>query len=574
MTLTRRELLINGAAAFTVVEQTILPGSQANAQIRGAHAGPAGGSQTGVSAPRFAAAFDAIDAMVERYMRAMDAPGLTLAIADRERVLRVVTYGLSDLERKEPVRPDHLFQIGSITKSFTAAVLLQLRDEGRIDLHAPVTKYLPWLRVEPRDAITTHHLLTHSSGLPSWAPVFPADPAFRHVAGYTPGAHFWYCNVGYHMLGYLIETLDGRPYPEAVRARIFEPLGMKSSVAYIGYDTRARSANSYLPFLSDRPHPRVGRLAGAPQIIMDNAAGCISSTPGDMAVYLRMIANRGKGLLAEKTFDEWVTGYVRTGSSTSGVESYGYGWYTGKLDEHRMVRHTGGMVSFMSAAHIDLDDGIGAFASINAQLGYRPNPVSIYAIRAVRAVKAGKPIPDAPSLSDPAIVPNAKELAGVYTATDGDKLAFVVDGEGLLLRRGTKHYPVQFPGGQAMVLTPEFELFPFVFDAKARTVAHGGRVWVAEGTVAAKTASIPASWNAFLGHYRSESPWVGSIRVVARQGQLWLDGTTPLRQGDANTFRIAEPEHCPEWVQFLDVVSGKSRRISISGELLYRVDVP
>lgn len=563
--------MISSAAAFTVAEQILLSPGHVQGQGRGLNPGENKGAQTGVSAARYAAAFEAIDAMVERYMRAMDAPGLTLTLAGREGVLRVATYGLSDLERKEPVRPDHLFQIGSITKSFTAAALLQLRDEGRIDLHAPVTRYLPWLRIEPRDVITTHHLLTHSSGLPSRAPVFQPDPAARHVAGYTPGAHFWYCNLGYHILGYLIETLDGRPYAEAIRARIFEPLGMKSSIAYISYDTRTRTANSYVPYLSDRPHQRVGRLADAPQLIMDNAAGCISSTPADMGMYLRVVANRGKGLLADKTFDEWVTGYVPT--SESGEESYGYGWYTGKLDEHRMVRHTGGMVSFMSASHIDLDDGIGAFASINAQLGYRPNPVSIYAIRAVRAARAGKAIPDAPAVSSPFAVPNAKELAGVYTSTDGDRLAFVADGEGLMLRRGTRHYPVQFPRGQALVLTPEFEMFPFAFDAKAKTVAHGGRIWIAEGKVAEKS-SIPTAWNAFLGHYRSESPWVGSTRVVARQGQLWLDGVSALRPVDASTFRLAAPEHCPEWVQFLDVVNGKSRRISISGEPLFRVEVP
>jgi CubicO group peptidase (beta-lactamase class C family) len=554
MTLTRRELLVGGAAAFTVLD---LAG--------------AAKAQTGVSAPQLET-FKAIDAMVEGYMRAMNAPGLTLAIADRGGVVRVATYGLSDLTRNEPVRPDHLFQIGSISKSFTAAALLQLRDEGKIDLHAPVTKYLPWLRIEPRDVITTHHLLTHSSGLPSWAPVFPTDPAGRHVAGFKPGSEFWYCNVGYHMLGYLIETLDGRPYPEAIRARIFQPLGMTSSVAYIAHDTRARSANSYLPYLPDRPHSRVGRLADAPQILMDNAAGSISSTPGDMALYLNAVVNRGKRILGEKSFEEWVTGYVPT--SSGGAESYGYGWFAGKLDEHRMVRHTGGMVSFMSAAHIDLDDGIGAFASVNAQLGYRPNPVTTYAIRAVRAARAGQPLPAAPPIPSASVIPDAKDLAGVYTSSDGDKIEFVADGEGLVLLRNGKRHPVEFPRDLPIVRTPEFELFPFLFDAKAKTVAHGGRLWMGEQFSGEKKFTIPEAWKAFLGHYRSDSPWVGSTRVIARQGQLWLDGLAPMKPVDANTFRIAEPEHCPEWVQFLDVVNGKSRHIKISGEDLYRVEIP
>ena len=551
MTLTRRELLVNGAAAAAALRLVVTDHLLA--------AEPA----------KYVAAFQAIDAMAGRYLRDMNAPGLTLAIADRTGVVRVATYGLADLERNEPVRADHLFQIGSISKSFTGAALLQLRDEGKLDLHAPVTKYLPWLRIEPREGITTHHLLTHSSGLPGWAPVFPADPGARHTAGFTPGSHFWYCNLGYHILGYLIETLDGRAYPDAIRARIFEPLGMTSSVAYIAHDTRARTANSYIPFTPDRPYPRMGRVADAPQILFDNAAGSISSTPGDMGLYLRMIANRGKGLLSEKSFEEWVKGFVPT--SPSAEESYGYGWFTGKLDEHRMIRHTGGMVSFMSAAHVDLDDGIGAFASINAQLGYRPNPVTTYAIRAIRAVNEGKPLPEAPAIPPASAIANAKELAGAYTSSSGDRIEFVQEGDGLVLVRGGKRYPVESAGGLPIVRAPELELFGFVFDREKKTVAHGSRFWAAAAPAA---ESHPAAWNAFTGHYRSESPWIGSTRVVARQGKLWLDGTTPLRPVDAVTFRIAEPEHCPEWVQFLDIVNGKSRRIRISGEDLWRIEAP
>ena len=552
MTLTRRELLAGGAAAAVALRFTVTD------RVFAAEA-----------SSRYGAAFKAIDAMVERYLREMNAPGLALAIADRGGVLRVATYGLSDLDRNEPVRPEQMFQIGSISKSFAAAALLQLRDEGKLDLHAPVTKYLPWLRIEPRGVITTHHLLTHSSGLPSWAPVFPADPGARHIAGFTPGSNFWYCNLGYQILGYLIETLDGRPYPDAIRARIFEPLGMSSSVAYIANDTRARSVNSYVPYLPDRPYPRMGRVADAPQIVFDNAAGSISSTPGDMAVYLRTIANRGKGLLSEKSFNDWVKGYVPT--SPSAEESYGYGWFTGKLDEHAMIRHTGGMVSFMSAMHLDLEDGVGAFASINAQLGYRPNAVTTYAIRAIRAVNAGQPLPEAPAMPAASAIADAKELAGLYTSSDGDKLELVNEGEGLVLLRGGKRYPVESAGGLPLVRTSEFDTFGFVFDREKKSVAHGGRLWTAAPYTAAE---VPAAWRAFTGHYRSESPWVGSVRVVARDGKLWLDGVTPLRPVDAITFRVAEPEHCPEWVQFLDVVSGKSRHIKVSGEDLWRVDVP
>ena len=553
MTLTRRELLVQGAAAAAALRFVVTD------------------SLLAAEPSKYAAAFQAIDAMAERYLREMNAPGMTLVIADRSGTLRVVTYGLADLDRKEPVRPDHLFQIGSISKSFVGLALLQLRDEGKLDLHAPVTRYLPGLRIEPRNAITVHHLLTHSSGLAAWN-MFPSDPDARHVAGFTPGSNFWYCNAAYAMLGLLIEAVGGRGFPDAIRTRVFEPLGMNGSIAYIAPDSRPRAANSYIPWQADRPYPRMERLAEAAQIVMDNAAGSISSTPADMGAYLRMIANRGKGLLSPASFDDWVKGYVPT--DPSGAESYGYGWFTGKLDDHTMIRHTGGMVSFMSAMHVDLVDGIGAFASINAQLGYRPNPVTTYAIRAVRAVNEGKAIPEPPPINPPSKIADADKLAGVYTSIDGDRIEFVAEGDGLVFVRGGKRHPVETAGGLPVVRAPQMELFGFVFerekDGPATSVGHGARLWMREP----RRYSHPEEWNAFAGHYHNDSPWMGSTRVVARQGRLWLDGATPLRQVDANTFRIAEPEHCPEWVQFLDVVAGKSRHIKVSGESFWRVDVP
>src|ERR1041385_513287 len=142
------------------------------------------GADSGV----YKSAHKALDRFVEQYMRAMNAPGMTLVMADRDGVQRVATYGFSDIESKSGVHPDQLFQIGSISKSFVALCLLQLRDEGKLDLQKPVLDYLSWFRIEsPYEPITTHHLLTHTSGLPGTPPVFLSDPAAKHRAAYGPG---------------------------------------------------------------------------------------------------------------------------------------------------------------------------------------------------------------------------------------------------------------------------------------------------------------------------------------------------------------------------------------------------
>ena len=108
-----------------------------------------------------------LDAFTAVYMKAMNAPGMTQALTDKTATIRTAGYGFANLDLKTPVAPEQLFQIGSITKSFTALIMLQLRDEGKVDLHRPVLEYLPWLPVNmPYGPITAHHLLTHSSGLP------------------------------------------------------------------------------------------------------------------------------------------------------------------------------------------------------------------------------------------------------------------------------------------------------------------------------------------------------------------------------------------------------------------------
>ena len=143
-----------------------------------------------------------LDAFTATYMQAMNAPGMTQALTDTSGTIRTAGYGFSNIDLKTPVAPEHLFQIGSITKSFVAIIMMQLRDEGKVDLHRPVLEYLPWLPVVmPYGPITAHHLLTHSSGLPDASAIFQSDPAARHVQGFAPGTHFHYCNLGFEILG-------------------------------------------------------------------------------------------------------------------------------------------------------------------------------------------------------------------------------------------------------------------------------------------------------------------------------------------------------------------------------------
>ena len=159
-----------------------------------------------------------IDRFAEIKITEASMPGLAIAITDRYKVLRVATFGYSDLASGTPIKTDSMFEIGSIGKSFTNIALMQLHDEGRLDLHSPVARYLPWFEVQSDyGPITTHHLMSHTSGLVTGTDVAPPGYyeswALRETkTGAPPGEYFRYSNIGYKTLGLLLETIAGGPY--------------------------------------------------------------------------------------------------------------------------------------------------------------------------------------------------------------------------------------------------------------------------------------------------------------------------------------------------------------------------
>lgn len=521
-------------------------------------------------------ALRAIDTFVERHRREMGIPGLTLGLADRQGVIAARTYGHADIKTGLPLTPKDLFEIGSITKSFVGIALLQLREEGKLDLDRPIREYLPWLRIESAYApITTHHLLTHTSGLPNSLSL-PSIPLWT---AHPPGAHFHYCNAGYNILGLLIETLDRRPLRKSLRARILAPLGMNASEPVISHEIRSRMPVSYWPLYDDRPFQRHGPLVEAPHLAMDNAAGCIASTPADMALYMRMLLSRGRTpqgrLLSEESFALFTRPAIPSPGFGEGA-GYGYGIAAQPVEGRTVLRHTGGMVSFSSAMQVDMDAGFGAFASANASLaGYRPNAVVLYALGVLRAAGEGRPLPSPPEPDDPYKVAQAADYAGTYTSPEGRKLVLVVEDNLLKLVHGGERVILErLAPDNFFVSHPDFALFPLSFERveNAVTEAHYGGDWYAgERYAGPKAFEAPPEQRAYAGHYRNENPWEGSFRVVSRKGRLWFGGD-PLVPLGPGLFRVGEEEHAPNRIRFEDVVNGGALRAVVNGTEYRRIE--
>ncbi|MCA1614698.1 MAG: serine hydrolase [Acidobacteria bacterium] len=474
------------------------------------------------------------------------------------------------------MRPETLFEIGSVSKSFAGVALLQMHDEGRVDLHRPVAEYLPWLKLEQRHgAVTAHHLLSHTSGLQG-APLLPESVAAGLETFYKPGEKFVYSNIGYLILGLLVEALDRRPFADALAARVLKPLGMTSSAPVIDNRLRRRMAVGYAPEFEDRPFPTRGALAEAAWIEVDTAAGGVASTATDMVAYMRMLLNRGAGpgarrIISESSF-ELLTRPVVKAPFRGEEASYTYGfWVSQDKAGATHLRHTGGMVAFSSSFDADLTTGLAAFASVNARLGgYRPVAVTKYALELLAAERAGAELPDGPEAAPPPDeVKNAADYAGAYAAPDGRQLVLAAEGRRLMLTNKGRAVALERSGGadSFIVKHPEFELFRLVFGREGGAVVEAGHGpdWYAGARYKGpRTFEHPQEWDAYVGRYRHESPWYGSTRVVLRRGALWLDGEQRLHALPDGSFSPGAPADTPERVRFTHVLGGRALRMNLS----------
>lgn len=526
--------------------------------------------------------FARLDEFIARHMRETGAPGMTLALANRDGLIRVSTYGYADTKAGVRVVPETLFEIGSISKSFVGLALLQLHDEGKLDLHKPIVEYLPWLKINSKfAAITTHHVVTHTAGLPG-APLLLDALLGELWTAYEPGKRFLYSNTGYNILGFLIEAIDKRPFAEAMRARMLAPLGMSASSPIITNDLRRAMAIGYEPLQEGKPFAVNGPLAEAQWIEVDIAAGSVASTPADMAKYMRMLINRGalpKGrLISEDSFTLFTKPAINS-PYRGEPASYGYGMWVSDIGGHMRLRHTGGMVAFSSSIDVDVTGNIGAFASVNANLrGYRPVAVTKYAVELFNASAEGKPLPDAPAPSPvPSEVKNAADYAGTYTSLDGKKLELVAESNKLVLVHANRRVVLERVSGDRFIVKhPDFETFLLGFGRENQQVTqafHGANWYLGEKYTGSKTFETKKEWEGFVGHYNNDSPWYGDTRVVMRKGQLFVDGVQPLVPRGDGKFGIGDPEG-PDWVNFESIVDGRAMRLNFSGIVFRRVFTP
>lgn len=535
------------------------------------------------------AAYAEIERYIGQHMREVNMPGLVLAVTDRERVLRTASFGYSDISSREPMDPGLMFEVGSIGKSFNCVAILQLAEEGRLDLHAPVSSYLPWFEVQSDFApITTHHLMTHTSGLPSGTDIGThglfeswALRDFRVVA--PPGRDFRYSNVGYKTLGFLLEEVDGRPYSQSIQERVLDPLGMRDSHPVTGFETRRREPVGYRSFYDDRPeHPDHG-LVPALWTEYGVGDGCQAATAADMCAYLRMFMNGGMGpsgrILSDDSFALMSQRAIAT--RQWGGAWYGYGLVSADIDGHVYLGHGGSTPGFMSAMIADVDAGIGVVVLVNGNgEAYGAAPMALHMLSVLRAGLSAGELPVSPP-ADPPAFDNAADYAGAYSSGE-DSLLVEANGDRLVLHRQGVEVALERRGADTFYVPhPDLALFLLEFgrDGDRVTEAFHGPGWYRSDRYSGPSDfDCPEEWDSYEGHYRTYNFVLTNFRVVVRKGQLLLIYPTgshevlvPTGEG---SFRVGENPGSPETLRFDAVASGRALRATLSGCPYYRTFTP
>ena len=527
-----------------------------------------------------------IERYIERRMEDANIPGLVLAVTDRDEQLAVRAFGYSDLSAGKAMEPGLMFEIGSIGKSFTNVALLQLRDEGRLDLHAPVSQYLPWFEVQSDyEPITTHHLMSHTSGLPAGTDIgshglYEAWALRDRHTRVAPGEQFRYSNVGYKTLGFLLEELDGRPYAEAIQARVLDPLGMSDSHPVIGFETRKLSPVAYRNFYDDRPEHRSHGLVPAMWTEYGVGDGCQAASVEDMGIYLRMLMNRGTGptgpVMSEGSYDLMSSRVIAT--PQWGGAWYGYGLISADVDGHRYLGHGGSTTGFLAAMIADVDAGVGVVILINGIAeAFSPTPMALQMLEVLRAGMEHRELPPLPPSASAASVSNAVDYVGLY-GSNGKEIEVWATGDGLTLRWRDEDIPLERRGEDSFYVPhPELERFLLEFgreDGKVVEAFHGPDWYAGEGYMGPTLFDYPAEWGGFTGHYRTYNFGLTNFRISLRKGSLLLmypngghDVLVPLGDG---SFHIGEDPRSPETLRFDSVASGRALRAIYSGCPYYR----
>jgi len=466
-----------------------------------------------------------VDALFEKQYPA-DEPGATVLIAKDGKVLYRKAFGMANLELNVPMRPEHVFEIGSITKQFTSVAILMLMEQGKLSLQDPISKYIS--DYPKGNEITIHHLLNHTSGIKSYtnmpsfisqAPLDKTPMELIHVfrnepMEFSPGEKYAYNNSGYILLGYIIEEASKMSYEDFVQKNIFTPLGMKNS--YYGSKTKLipNRASGYQP-IEDKTYRNADYLS----MTLPYAAGSLMSTVDDMLLWNKAIHTNT--LISEKSKQLAFTNYTLNNGKPM---YYGYGWSPNEIAGSPTVEHGGGIFGYTTSGIYVPKENVYTIVLTNTT-GKSPETVSLPAT----AIALGKPINDKPALqlSESAM----QQWVGAYQFEDVVRFITYTDGNLYSQREGGQALKLIAVSENEYQFEDSFTTYAFTKESGKRVANFADRIIKGKGLETEYTpkpekesiAVAESILKTYTGTYELQAGFV--VNVTTESDQIFVQLT-------------------------------------------------
>ena len=476
-------------------------------------------------ADRVAEVVNVIEPWIAAEMEMKGLPALSIALVDDQRIVWSRGFGFADRARQVPATADTLYRVGSISKLFTALAVMQLVEQGRLDLDEPVSRALP--EFAPRNPfktpVTLRHLLTHRAGVVREPPVgHYFDPMPHTILDvvkslsettlvYEPGTRTKYSNVGFTVAGAVVERIADKPFARAVQDAVLKPLGMTRSTFEPGPELARQLAYGVMWSYD-------GQTIETPTFLLGEApAGNLVASAADLARFLSAIFAEGRapgGAIVRPETLRTMLEPPAGGSSDTGT--IGLGFALSSLDGSRLIGHNGAVYGFAAEVMALPQVKLGAVVITNVDCATGATRlVAETALRLLLAARGGRPL-EPPLRSRPVPRERARQLAGSYHGARS--IVDIVDRGGKVLLSRTPGLMAEIRagagGGSELLIDDRLISGPAV-QVNDGTIRLGHDTY--DKTSEAKPAAIPTRWEGLIGEYGWDHD---VLYILEKHGQL------------------------------------------------------
>ena len=495
----------------------------------------------------YESAVEMLERFIAHEMADKELPALSIALVDDQQVVWVKGFGFADPKAKIPATAETVYRVGSVSKLFTDIAIMQLVEQRKLDLDAPIIRYLPEFR--PRNPfgkpITLRQLMSHRSGLVREPPVGnyfeTTEPSLaRTIASlnhtalvYGPQSRTKYSNAAIATVGFVLERTQGEPFAKYLKRSVLDPLGLEHSSFEPTPEITKDLAKAYMWTID-------GRVFEAPTFELGmSPAGSMYTTVTDMGRFMSALLAGGRGakgqMLKPSTIAEmWTPQFAPPGQKTG----YGIGFGVRELEGRRTVGHGGAIYGFATTLKAMPDDKLGVVVvTTKDSANSVTNRVADYALTTMLAVRQGKPIPQ-PEITSPIEPQVARRIAGRYV--NGPNSVELVESAGKLSK-------LRSLGGEQVRLRSLAGAL--IVDDK---LAYGEKIQVGDNAIVIgnetfkrievrKPQPAPVPWRGLIGEYGWDHD---VLYIFEKEGKLWAliewFEFDPLEQVSENVFKFPD----------------------------------